>query len=138
MATHLEHEQDQSVDMRTLVSGIVQDGQELLRQHLQLFQAELTNDLRRTANASMVLGFGAIVGLMGVLLLMVSVALLVHFMWPQTIPLWAAMGIVGGGLCVVGIALVFIAKAKFASFNPLPDKTLNALKESFSWKAKTT
>lgn len=135
MATHLEHEE--TTDARTLVTGILHDGQDLIRQHLQLFQVEIRNDLRRTLGASAALACGAIFSLMGVLLLAVMGALLIHATWPETIPLWGAMGIVGGGVFALGAVLILLAVAKFGSFSPLPDKSLDALKESFSWKTKT-
>lgn len=135
MAMQLEHEDGTGI--KTLVTGIIHDGQELMRQHLRLFQAELKNDLRQTRDASIALGIGAVIAGMGAFLLTVTLALFINYMWPQTIPLWGAMGMVGGGLLLIGIVFLLVAKARFDAFSPLPDKSLDALKETFSWKTKT-
>ena len=122
--------------LTSLVGGVIQDGQELVRQQLQLFQVEVSQDLRRTVNASTFILVGALMGFLGALLLMVTIALWLHATWPEQLALWGAFGLVT--VVIIGGAVAFLlwGKARFAAFNPLPDKSLDALKENFQWKPK--
>lgn len=127
---------DNSLSMTSLVSGIINDGQELLKQQLHLFQVELTNDLRRTRDASIPLVIGGVVAAIGALFLFVTVALWIPWQWPK-VPLWGSFAIVTGLFLIAGTILVFMGKARFDAFNPLPDKTVEGLKENVQWKTKT-
>jgi len=135
MATHVETENGQG--LTTLVAGIIQDGQELIRQQLHLFQVELKNDLKRSTGASISLIVGGVLAVMGGFLLFVMVALLLHSLWPNAISLWGGFGIVAALLLVAGAGFLFYGKSQFDAFNPLPDKTVEGLKENVQWKTKT-
>jgi len=117
-----------------LVTGIVHDAQELIRQQLTLFQVELKNDLRRTAMASIPLALGAIVGLISLIVLAHAGALGLIALWPDLHPA-GAYAIVGGILLVIGVGLAWWAKSQFDSFNPLPEQSIEGLKENIQWKA---
>jgi uncharacterized membrane protein YqjE len=127
---------DNGSSMTSLVSGIINDGQELLKQQLHLFQVELTNDLRRTRDASIPLVIGGMVATIGALFLFVTVALWIPWQWPS-VPLWASFAIVTGIFLIAGTILVFMGKTRFDAFNPLPDKSVEGLKENVQWKTKT-
>jgi hypothetical protein len=135
MASQVETENGPS--LTSLVSGIIHDGQELIREQLHLFQVEVKHDLKRTSQASVFLIIGGMVAGMGVLLLSTMAALLLHEMWPASISLWGGFGIVAGVLLVVGIAFLFYGKSQFDAFSPLPDKSVEGLKETVQWKTKT-
>jgi len=135
MAIQMETENGQG--LTTLVTGILHDGQELIRQQLHLFQVELKNDLKRTSRASISLIIGALIAGMGAFLLFVMVALLMHALWPSAISLWGAFGIVSAVLIVAGGAFLLYGKSQFDAFNPLPDKSVEGLKENVQWKTKT-
>ena len=135
MAVQMETENGQG--LTTLVTGIIHDGQELIRQQLHLFQVELKNDLKRTSSASISLIIGGLVAGMGLFLLFVMAALLMHALWPSAISLWGAFGIVSAVLIVAGGAFLLYGKSQFDAFNPLPDKSVEGLKENVQWKTKT-
>jgi len=100
-----EHE-----NLATLVTGILNDGQELFRQQVNLIRTEIKEDLRKTKEASIPLAAG--------------------------LSMWAAFAIVGTVLTLAGGGLAYLGKVKFDSFNPLPDKSAEALKENLEWIAK--
>lgn len=127
---------EKSDGLVTLMSGVIHDGQELMRQQLQLFQVEISKDLKRTVNASTFLIVGAFIALLGVLLLLCTAALWLHATWPQSIALWGGFGIVTLVTILVALALIFWGKAKFSTFNPLPDQSVAAIKETMQWKTK--
>ena len=133
MAAQLEKDEGIS----HLVAGIIQDGQELIRQQLNLFSTELKADLNRTKNASIPLLSGIGVAAAGLMLLLVMVSLWIPWQWPK-LPMWAGFAITGGLLLVVGGVLFYMGKAQFDQFNPLPDKTVQGLQENIQWTTKKT
>jgi len=131
MATHVQSETD--VSLTSLVSGIVSDAQELMKQQLALFQAEVKEDMRKTGEAASSLAIGGVVALLGSIVLCFALVHLLIWAFPQT-PEWVWYAVVGGVVTGTGLGLVWLAWAKFRSFNPLPDKTAQALKENLEWK----
>jgi uncharacterized membrane protein YqjE len=111
----------------SLVTGIVNDTQALVKQHLELFRTEVKEDVRKTKQAAIPLIIGVVVMGVGGLLLCFT---LVHLLYALTYPnllLWHCYAIVTGAFLVVGAILVFVGKKQFDSFNPLPDQTLKEM-----------
>lgn len=131
MATQVQSETD--VSLTSLVSGIVNDAQELMKQQMALFQAEVKEDMRKTSEAAVSLAAGAVVALVGAIVLCFALVYLLNWAFPET-PLWVWYAVVGGVVTGTGLGLVLVAWVKFRSFNPLPDKTAQALKENLEWK----
>lgn len=114
-----------------LVSGIIGDAQELMRQQLAMFRTELKEDVRRTKQTlvAMVAGL-ALVSVGATLLCFMAVyGLEAAF----ELPLWACFGIVGGVLAAGGGVAFYAAVKQFQEFNPLPDESAQALKENLQW-----
>ncbi|HWY85995.1 MAG TPA: phage holin family protein [Gemmataceae bacterium] len=121
--------------MTPLITGIINDAQQLVRQQLTLFQSEVKHDLIRTKDAAIPLGVGVAVSLLAGIFLFLMVAHLVVWVWPA-VPLFAAYGIVGLVLGLVGTRLILVGKTKFDAFNPLPNKSVEGLKENIQWTTK--
>ena len=117
--------------MTQLISGIAEDAQQLIRQQYQMLRAEIRQDIKRTTSAAKFLGVGAACFLIGILFLVVSFPLLLN--WLFALPPWAGWMIIGGSMLTIGGIALYIGKRMFDKFNPLPDKTLNALEENISW-----
>jgi hypothetical protein len=114
-----------------LVSGIIGDAQELMRQQLSMFRTEIKEDVRRTKQALVAM-------VCGLALVSVGAALLcfmaVYGLEAATeLPLWACFGIVGGALAAGGGVAFYAAVRQFNEFNPLPDESAQALKENLQW-----
>jgi hypothetical protein len=116
-----------------LVSGIVTDAQTLLRQQVVMLRSEFREDMRRTKEAAKYMGIGATVATVGTLFLLVALVYLLQWLTAPHLPEWACWAIVGGVLAVGGLIAMYAGKRIFDSFNPLPDKTANALQENVSW-----
>jgi len=116
----------------TLVTGILADAQELVKQQFQLFKHELRSDLNKTKEASLLLGVGVGLGLAGVLLLGLAAAYLLQWLIP-TLPLWTCFGICGLMLVAGAAGLWYAGTLKFESINPVPEESVQALKENVQW-----
>jgi hypothetical protein len=117
--------------MTALVTGIVNDAQELIKQQLALFKSEIRADLARAREAAATLTLGlSILCLGGVLLTFMFAHLLAS---AYEIPTWAGFGIVGGALVVLGLVLYGAGRSKLAALHPLPEGTVRAVKENVQW-----
>src|SRR5262245_4986260 len=138
MANELQSPPEPS--MTSLLSGIIDDVQVLIKQQGELIRSEIKHDFQKTRIAVSSIGVGVGIAGLGVILLGVMVAYLLHWRTapaghdPAGIPLWGCFGIVGGALSLLGGALIFAGKKKFDSFNPLPDESFQALKENLQWQ----
>ena len=130
MASDL-HTED-GVSVTSLLRGIVSDAQDLIQQQLSLFRAEIKDDFRRTVGILIAIGSGvSLVAIGGTLLCFMLVHLLASF--APALPLWGCFGIVGACVALVGGLIAYVAFAKFKTFNPLPDESVQALKENVQW-----
>jgi hypothetical protein len=118
--------------MTHLVSGIIADAQELMKQQLALFRTEVKEDVRRTKDALIALVCGLALLSVGGILLCFMLVYGLQAAVPQ-IPLWGCFGIVGGILAIGGGIAFFGALRNFREFNPLPDQSAQALKENVQW-----
>jgi len=132
MATDVKSSHDHSVT--ELVTGIINDAQQLFKQQFELLKHEVREDFRKTRDAGMTLALGAGLALVGGLLLVQMLVYLTQWLLPD-LPLWACYGIWGAGMAIAGGALIYAGKARFDTFNPLPDETAQAAKENVQWIA---
>ena len=130
MATDLHP--DQSASVTSLVSGIVHDAQDLMKQQLELLKAEVRDDFRKVRDASEMLGAGAGLALMGGILLTLTLVHLLNWLIPD-MPQWAAYGIVAVVFIAGGAGLYLAGKRMLDKVNPLPEQTAEALKENVQW-----
>src|SRR5207253_7144194 len=81
--------------LSSLVGGIINDFQSLMKQEVALARRELADELRKAKQAAISLGIGVGILAIGGLLL---IFMLVHLLsWAvPAIPLWACYGIIGG------------------------------------------
>jgi len=126
----------QEPSLTKLVGGIIDDVQELLKAQMELFQAEVKEDLHRTKEASALLIAGALVLLLGAIFLGLMLVYLLNWAFPE-LPLWGSFAIVGTVAALAGFALFELGQRKFASFNPLPNKSVAALKEAFNGRFRS-
>lgn len=116
-----------------LVTGIISDAQDLMKQQLALLRTEVREDIRKTKEASLLLAGGLSVVLVGAIVLSLMLVYLISWAAGPSIPLWGCFGIVGGALALLGGGLTMAALGRFKSFNPLPDQTAQAVKENVRW-----
>lgn len=130
----LELKTPPDASMTELVSGILHDVQDLVKQQTELFKHEFRTSIRKTKDASLLLGAGAGLAVSGVILVAFMLAELLQRVVPAP-PLWGCYGVLGFVLLSAGAGLFFAGKLLFDSFTTLPTESIQALKEDAQWIA---
>jgi len=123
----------------SLVKGIVDDFGDLIKQEFKFARTEVQGDLRKSKDAIVALAIGAGAAAVGLIFAGLMVVYLLHWLTSPPgedragIPLWGCYGIVTLVFLGSGMALLLAGKKKFDSFNPLPDQTVNTVKENVQW-----
>lgn len=120
-----------------LLGGIVGDIQDLVRKEIALARQETSEQIGKAKTAGIALvSAGAVLAVGGLLLVLAlaqGVADLLN--WPG----WAGYAIVGVVLGIVGFILLSLAQKRFKQIHPIPEKTVESVKENVEWlKARTT
>ena len=120
----------------SLLSGIVKDAEELIKQQLLLFRHELKGDVSRAREALPSLGAGVVLVLAAVLFLGTTVALLLNWAVGEAhLPLWVCFLIVTAIFGVVGCGLLYFAKKNLESLG-MSKQAADATKENVEWLTK--
>lgn len=121
-----------------LLTGIVDDVQDLVKLQLKMARKEIEKDLRDSVNAAIFLGSGIVMLVLAALSLFFTFAHLIHWLSsprgadPASIPLWGCFAITGGAFAAVGVVLLVIGKKKYDEVHIL-DESGEALKENVEW-----
>jgi len=118
-----------------LVSGIIDDAQTLVRQQIAMLKAEVREDFKQSKQAAEFGALGIVMLTVGMLGLVTALAYLLHEYYQFS--MWASWGITGMLFTVLGGACAATSYLMLERFNPLPDKTFNALQENIAWKSPT-
>lgn len=119
-----------------LLSGIVSDGEELVKEQFDLFKEELKQEMRDARRALMPVLAGA--GVLGLAVVLVCFGL-VHLLYvaaaPQ-LPLWACFAIVAAVLGVAGGIALAVGIQRLNELTPVADESIEELKENVRWLTK--
>lgn len=124
---------EQEASVTRLVSGIISDGQELMKQQFALLRAELKEDVRKAREASMMLAFGFTVLFVGCIVLALMLVYLLSWAIPS-LPLWTCFGIVGCLFTLTGAGLCLGGFKRLKSAASL-DQSVQEFKETTQWIA---
>jgi hypothetical protein len=133
MANQLETHNEPSVT--SLVTGIVHDSQELIKQQLTLFGHELRRDVDKAKEGASKLAVGGVVTLVGVLMLAIALALVLDVFIPQ-LYWWGGFAIVGAVIAAIGAVLLMMARGDIDEVKNPVNETVSALKENVEWTTK--
>jgi uncharacterized membrane protein YqjE len=123
-----------STGAASLVAGILDDAQKLVRQQVEMLKAELHDDFQRSKRAAEFGGLGVVLLTVGLLGLLMAVAYFLHERFQFA--MWISWSITSAIFFVLGIVLATISYILLERVHPLPHKTLHALRENLTWKIK--
>lgn len=117
-----------------LVKGILSDLRQLIRDEMALARVEMREQANRAKLAAGALGVGAVALLFGVTFLLVAVAIGTADLlgWP----VWAGFLAVAVLLSLVGVVMLATGRKRLQSVHPMPEQTVETLKENSEWIAK--
>lgn len=116
----------------SIVSGIVEDLQHIVRGEVQLAKTELKEEAGQMGKGAGMAGAGAFIGLVGFIFLMLGVTYLLNT-WMR---MWIAAGIVGLVLIIIAAILASSGKSKIQEANLKPEQTIDSLKEDQEWASR--
>jgi hypothetical protein len=119
--------------MASLVGGIVNDAQTLIKQEMALAKREVTDELHKARDAAIALGIGIGLTVVGGLLLSLMLVYLLQWASSERLTLWACYGIVGAALMVVGGGLLFLGKRRAGAVHLMPEQTMATMKDNVEW-----
>jgi len=137
MTTAYQNPTEQSAT--SLVTGIIDDFQELVKQQFRLARQEAERDLRNATEGALFFAVSAGILFLGAIIFCFAVVHLLHWAGsppdtdPSRFPLWACHGVVGLVLLIVGGVLAGVGRMKFKSIRPLDNPATEALKENVEW-----
>jgi len=117
------------VPVSTLVSQVAEDLSTLMRQELELAKTEVKQEAARAGKAGASLGGAGLAGWLAILFL----SLAVMFALGNVMDLgWAALIVTVVWAIAAGVLFV-TGKKKLAEVNPVPEKTVETVKEDVRW-----
>lgn len=117
-----------------LVRGILGDLRELIREEIALARVEIRDQASRAKIAAASLGAAAVALAFSGIFLLIALAVGVAdlFLWP----VWAGFLVVALLLSICGVALFATGRRRLRSVHPMPEQTVQTLKENSQWIAK--
>lgn len=113
----------------TLVSGVVEDLQNIVRGEVRLAKTEIKEEVSAMGKGAASIAVGSLVALVGFIFLMLGVTYLLNT-W---IEMWIAAGIVGLVLLAIGGIAALSGKNRISEASLKPDQTIESLKEDQQW-----
>lgn len=126
-------ESSSPASMSSLVGGIINDAQQLIRQEIALARREVQDEVAKAKTAAVSLAVGMGVTCLGVILLCFGLVYLLYWLTGEQLALWGCYAIVGGVLLVVGVLLLFAARNKANEIHLVPPQTAETMRENVQW-----
>jgi uncharacterized membrane protein YqjE len=111
---------------------IVGNVQEMVRSEVRLAKVEIREEASKTARAGAMLAAGAVLGITAGVFLLVCIAQLLDMVMPD----WAAALIMALALGIP--AAIMVSKGRQRLHVPMPEKTIENVKENVEWMKNQT
>jgi hypothetical protein len=114
-----------------LISGLVNDAQQLVRREIDLAKREVTIELDKVKQGAVALGIGAGVAIIGALLL---AHMLVYLVQDLTgLSLWVSYLIVGAVFAIGGGLMLMQGLKRMKEVDPVPRETIESVRKDVQW-----
>ena len=112
-----------------LFSRLTEDLSRLVRDEVELAKVEISQTVENVKTAGLSIGIAGVLGLMAFVLLSFAAA------WglAEVVPAGVAFLIVGGAYGLVDLALVALGRQRVKAVKPMPEQTVETLKEDVAW-----
>jgi uncharacterized membrane protein YqjE len=128
MATPVQRSADQRT-MTDVLQDIVGNVQEIIRAEFRLAKVETKEKARQASKPATMIGIGGVIGLYGLGFVLLAAV----YALSQVITAWLAALIVGAVLAIAAAILVSAGKNALKRINPVPEKTVQTVKENVQW-----
>jgi len=118
--------------MTEIFRDIVGNVQEMVRSEVRLARVELREEASKTAKAGAMLAAGAVLAMVAAVFLLVCIAQLLDMVMPD----WAAALIMALALGIP--AAIMVSKGRQRLHVPMPEKTIENVKENVEWMKNQT
>ena len=125
--THFDRAEQPS--MGRLIGELVGDVQDLIRGEVALAKTELKEEAQRAGLGAGMLAGAGVLGLVG----LIFVGLTLTYALSLVLPAWAAALIVALLFLGGAAALFMVGKGKLQHVNPVPQQSIDSLKEDAEW-----
>ncbi len=117
-----------------LLRGVLMDLRQLMREEMALARVELREQAGRAKMAAASLGAAAVALLLGVIFLLIALSIGIADLlnWP----VWAGYFVVALLLAIGGSVALASGRRKLRNVRPMPEQTVETLKENSEWIAK--
>jgi pheromone shutdown protein TraB len=123
--------------MASLVNGIIQDAQNLIREEVALAKQEIKEEVTKVRTVALAAGAGLVITVLGSVLLSFFLVHLLHWATGGTdtasVPLWAWFLIFGVIFFAIGGALFALAYTRLRDIHFVPRQTVETMKENVQW-----
>jgi uncharacterized membrane protein YqjE len=119
--------------LTSLVAGIVNDAQQLMKQELALAKVELKSELKKTTEVAMSFGAGIAVAAFSPICFLAGVIVLITWASDYRIPYWGSCFIIGFVLAVIGGILIYSGRNRAEDIHLVPRQTVDTLRENVQW-----
>jgi hypothetical protein len=117
-----------------VLQDIVRNVQDILRSEVRLAKAEIRQEATKAASSALWVALG-LVGVVSAWMFLLWTA---AYALSAIVPMWAATLVIAVAMAAVGGGLIAAGFRRLARVTPMPERTIESLKENFEWMKQPT
>jgi Putative Actinobacterial Holin-X, holin superfamily III len=117
-----------------VLQDILRNVQEILRSEMRLAKAEIREEAKQAASSALWVTVGVVVLLSAWMFLLWTAA----YALAAIMPMWSATVGIAIAIAGAGGALIAIGIRRFTQVKPMPERTIESLKENLEWMKQPT
>ena len=117
-----------------VLQDILRNVQDILRSEVRLAKAEIRQEATQAASSALWVSAG-VVGVVSAWMFLLWTA---AYALAAILPMWAATLVIAVAMACAGSALVVVGIRRFTRITPVPERTVESLKENLEWMKHPT